>query len=216
MAGSELRSFIIGGDRLVRECLRQLLGERLDIIGEADGAADFLDHPPAEMPHVLLFLETPRAPETLPEALRSIRRKWLLTRIVVLTSGEMCARAAAELLEAGADGLLSLDMEVEALVHAVRVVIFGGRICSAPLLAGAPEPQSLGGGDRVSLTARQAEILAGLSDGRTNKEIARQLGISEATVKVQVRSLLRKIGATNRTQAAVWARENAATAAAAE
>lgn len=215
MAGSELRSFIVGGDRLVRECLRQLLGERLDIIGEADGAAEFLNRPPAEMPHVLLFLETPRGPETLPEALRSIRRKWLLTRIVVLTSGEMCARMAAELLDAGADGLLSLDMEVEALVHAVRVVIFGGRICSAPLLAGAPEPQAASAG-KVSLTARQAEILAGLSDGRTNKEIARQLGISEATVKVQVRSLLRKIGASNRTQAAVWARENGAMAVAAE
>src|SRR3546814_319715 len=57
----------------------------------------------------------------------------------------------------------------------------------------------------ATLTNRQRDILRCLAEGQSNKDIARRLGTSEATVKVQVRSLLRRIGVENRTQAAIWA-----------
>jgi two-component system nitrate/nitrite response regulator NarL len=57
-----------------------------------------------------------------------------------------------------------------------------------------------------NLSAREAEILSSLMDGAPNKVIARQLDVAEATVKVHVKSILRKIGASNRTQAAMWAK----------
>ena len=63
----------------------------------------------------------------------------------------------------------------------------------------------------TSLTAREREVLALLGTGLANKVIARRLGISEATVKAHLTRIFRQIGVTDRTQAAIWAREHDAT-----
>jgi two-component system nitrate/nitrite response regulator NarL len=67
------------------------------------------------------------------------------------------------------------------------------------------EPKASDPGAR-SLSAREAEILSSLMEGTPNKLIARKLHVTEATVKVHVKAILRKIGAANRTQAAMWAK----------
>jgi two-component system, NarL family, nitrate/nitrite response regulator NarL len=65
------------------------------------------------------------------------------------------------------------------------------------------EPDSNG-----SLSPREHQILNALAEGKSNKVIARQYGLAEATVKVHLKAVLRKIGKQNRTQAAIWAIEN--------
>jgi len=72
-------------------------------------------------------------------------------------------------------------------------------------LSGALSTPRLNAGVESSLTRRENEVLLQLALGRTNKEIAPELGISYETVKEHVQHILRKIGVTDRTQAAVWA-----------
>ena len=116
-------------------------------------------------------------------------------------------RTAARALRLGADALLDKSMAGDALVHALHLLALGGAVYP---VAGRPEIAAahLAGGVEAGgapLSHREAEILAGLLAGRSNKAIGRRLGISESTVKMHCKTLMRKIGAQNRTQAAVWA-----------
>jgi two-component system, NarL family, nitrate/nitrite response regulator NarL len=108
-------------------------------------------------------------------------------------------------------GLLTYDLSAEAFVRSLRLIGSGERVFPRDLALGrrpqgpsAPEPQS----DSARLSPREKEILSHLLAGHSNKLIARELGITEATVKVHLKSVLRKIGADNRTQAAIWALAN--------
>jgi DNA-binding NarL/FixJ family response regulator len=77
---------------------------------------------------------------------------------------------------------------------------------AASLLHRMEPPPSSGHRDNLhGLSSREKVVLVRLTDGRSNKEIARDLDLAEATVKIHVKSLLRKIGVKNRTQAAMWA-----------
>jgi two-component system nitrate/nitrite response regulator NarL len=118
-------------------------------------------------------------------------------------------------LKNGAGGVLSNDISTTALLYSIEIVLLGERIVPTILPSGgrisAPAPSCalaldtdiLGLG--ASLSARERQILHCLVDGLPNKLIARQLGITESTVKVHLKVLLRKLRIQNRTQAAVWA-----------
>lgn len=124
---------------------------------------------------------------------------------LVVISGTLDASLISACIRAGARGFLPKGSEAEALDHALPVVLGGG--IYAPLPRGAmasptpPAPPPPGILD--SLTARQREILALLLEGRSNKEIARSLGILEGTIKVHLRSVMQRLGVHNRTQLAL-------------
>jgi two-component system nitrate/nitrite response regulator NarL len=108
-------------------------------------------------------------------------------------------------------GVLTYDLSVDALVRSLRLIGSGERVFPRDLALGrrpqgpsAPEPQF----DSARLSPREKEILSQLVAGHSNKLIARELGIAEATVKVHLKSVLRKIRVENRTQAAIWALDN--------
>jgi DNA-binding NarL/FixJ family response regulator len=112
-------------------------------------------------------------------------------------------------LSAGASGYLVKDIEPEVLVAGVRSVVKGG----APLSPSVAAQLLRQGGAQLaptaaSLTPRESEILRLIAEGHTNKQIARQLGISEKTVKTHCSRLFQRIGVIDRTQAAVWATRN--------
>jgi two-component system nitrate/nitrite response regulator NarL len=146
------------------------------------------------------------------EALRRLRRLLVDAKIIVLTS-ELCTRRLANALEAGADGYLMKDLSSEALTQSLRLAMMGEKVFPTHLAAllingrvNAPTiemPVS-----RKGLSQREVQILRCLLSGDSNKMIANQLNITEATVKVHLKSLLRKINASNRTQAAIWALNN--------
>jgi DNA-binding NarL/FixJ family response regulator len=120
-------------------------------------------------------------------------------RVLVLTSATEPA-AASRAVRAGASGVVYKDIDPAALVRAIRSV-HDGNVLLAPEAAG-----SLVRGSRAdTLTAREREVLAGIADGRSNKEIARSLRVSEKTVKAHVSAVLAKLGVQDRTQAAVYA-----------
>jgi two-component system nitrate/nitrite response regulator NarL len=134
------------------------------------------------------------------------------SKIVVLANDLDCQGLDYDEI-AALSGILTYDLSAEAFVRSLRLICSGERLFPreltlrpkpGPPLHGTSPPRS----DVDRLSPREREILSHLVEGRSNKGIARILGITEATVKVHLKSLLRKIGVDNRTQAAVWALSN--------
>jgi DNA-binding NarL/FixJ family response regulator len=146
------------------------------------------------------------------ELLREIKATWPEIAVIILSTYDTATYVKTALGE-GADGYMLKDATPEDLDQAIRVAISGGgNVLSARAIRSLFED---GGGrdednkDRSqrpeSLTQRETDILAQLSEGRSNREIARSLFLSEKTVKAHLAAVFRKLGVANRTQAAMAA-----------
>lgn len=124
-------------------------------------------------------------------------------RVLVLTSATEPASASLA-VRSGAAGVLYKDVDPDALVRAIRSV-HDGHLLLAPEAAGSLVHQANNGGGLDSLTGREREVLAEIAKGRSNREIARALTVSEKTVKAHVSAVLAKLGVQDRTQAALLA-----------
>ncbi len=189
---------IVDDHPVVRQGLRALLEVQDDmtVAGEAgDGPAAISLAESLRPDIVLLDLKLPGMDGVA--VLRPLRAAGL--RVLVLTSATEPSAAAAA-VRAGAAGVLYKDIDPAALVRAIRSV-HDGNVLLAPDAVG-----SLVRGSRAdTLTAREREVLAGIADGKSNREIARLLRVSEKTVKAHVSAVLAKLGVQDRTQAAVYA-----------
>lgn len=163
--------------------------------------------PPPDLVLVSLPSSAIRAEETA--MLARMRAKTRRGHLVVLAS-DMATPAVQAALMAEADACLHKGMSCEGLTRALHLVVLGEAVFPrevADLLAGAP-PEGLRGETGIEegeLSRRELEILHCLLAGQSNKAIARNLNITESTVKMHFKNVMRKIRAQNRTQAAVWA-----------
>jgi DNA-binding NarL/FixJ family response regulator len=199
-SGGEIRIIVVDDQAVVRQGFVSLLGTVADMRVVAEGTngreavALYREHRPDV---VLMDLRMPGVGGV--EAIASIRREFPDAKVIVLTTydgDEDIYRS----LQAGAQGYLLKDMFFDELESAIRAVHAGGRKIPgvvAERLAG-----RMGGSD---LTGRELEVLELIVGGRSNKEIGAALGISEATVKSHINSILGKLGVTDRTQAATTA-----------
>lgn len=109
-------------------------------------------------------------------------------------------------------GILTYDLSADAFVQSLRLICAGERVFPREVASERkPASRPSAGDDRSAggrLSPREKEVLSHLVDGHSNKAIARFLGMTEATVKVHLKSVLRKIRVENRTQAAIWALSN--------
>ena len=189
---------IVDDHPVVRQGLRALLEVQDDmtVAGEAgDGPAAISLAESLRPDIVLLDLKLPGMDGVA--VLRPLHAEGL--RVLVLTSATEPSAAAAA-VRAGAAGVVYKDIDPAALVRAIRSV-HDGNVLLAPEAIG-----SLVRGSRAdTLTAREREVLAGIADGKSNREIARLLRVSEKTVKAHVSAVLAKLGVQDRTQAAVYA-----------
>ncbi|MCL1628816.1 response regulator transcription factor [Roseibaca sp. V10] len=130
---------------------------------------------------------------------------------VALISGIAEPDVAFRAMQLGAQGFLQKTMPARSLLNAIRFMAEGERFMPVEVALAAvgglvaPERPATNRPD-VSLTPRETEVLAALCRGLTNKEIARSMDLSEPTIKLHVKTLYRRLGATNRTQAAMIAR----------
>lgn len=125
---------------------------------------------------------------------------------VALMSGTAPPDAALAVLERGGAGFISKTMAARSFLNAVRFMAAGEKYLAPQGLHTAINGE-IGDGPIANLTERERHILKGLCESLSNKEIARRLNISEPTVKVHAQSVYRKLGARNRTHAAMLARE---------
>ncbi len=126
---------------------------------------------------------------------------------VAVTSGVAKMRDVKTVLDLGARGFLPKTLTGSAYAGALRVIAEGGTFVpveTMQALAAAAADRKV---NAEGLTPREREVLEGIADGKPNKQIARDLDIHEVTVKLHARSIFKKIGVQNRSQAAVVARE---------
>lgn len=207
---SEVNTLLIGRNRLFLEGLKSLLrGSSFDARNEVSGVAeiDLLDD--EDMPKLVL-IELRGEVADFAHDIRQLKEALPQVPVVVL-SDERDPRILAACLAAGAEAFLLKDISLEALVHSLKLAMLGQKVMptelAMALINGAAGVQAVNGRGiaHYGLSDREMEILRCLVNGDANKVIANRLDITEATVKVHMKSLLRKIKAANRTQAAIWA-----------
>ncbi|PAX08846.1 response regulator [Sphingomonas lenta] len=209
---SAARVVIADDHLLAREGLRALLQREpeLDVVGEASSGEDAVLLCRELQPDLaLLDLRFGSGIDGL-EATRHITAERGDARVIILTLHDTAEYARAA-LEAGAMGFVTKDASREALLGAVGQVLAGGFAIPPELMrrAVARDARALTLAALDRLTPREREVLDRLAGGGTNKEIARELGISAGTVKVHLERLMSKLGVRDRTQAAVLASEAA-------
>jgi DNA-binding NarL/FixJ family response regulator len=191
---------------VVRQGLQVLLSvqDDIEVVGEAaDGARAVALVAELDPDVILLDLKLPGGDGLA--VLRELRESGRRTRALVLTSA-VDRGLVSRAMQAGAAGFLYKDVDPDALVRALRSVHDGNTLLAAEaagsLLHSGATPAVRGVG---ALTGREHEVLAQIADGRSNREIARLLRVSEKTVKTHVSSVLAKLGVADRTQAALLA-----------
>jgi DNA-binding NarL/FixJ family response regulator len=140
------------------------------------------------------------------DALRKLRELANPAKVLIVTSFTE-QRTVVPALRAGAAGYVYKDVDPDALAGAIRSV-HAGHVLLQQEIAGAllaDDTPGSGTGRGSSLTEREREVLALIADGRSNREIARALVLSEKTVKTHVSNILMKLDLADRTQAALWA-----------
>lgn len=207
--------FLVDPNQLFREGLKRLLdSSHYAIVGEARSLdeADAVLAVDAAVDLIVLDVEGQETEEHA-AILQRIRSRYPALRVIVLTAD----RSHGALMKAigwSVDSYLFKDMSPEALVRSFQLVMLGQQIFPTKLMMSLmrANPEEHSPSDRLGaakgLSPREVQILRHLMNGRSNKAIARELSISEATVKVHLKALLRKVRVNNRTQAAVWALNN--------
>lgn len=189
---SRIRIFVLDDHAVVREAIRLICDAEpdLDYAGGSADVEDALRTIAADDPDVVLVdLHLPRASGI--ELIRKLGDTSSRARTVVLTvdrEDELVSQALRE----GAVGILTKDLDPEVMVDAVRRWVDGGSG------AAADRPPEAGGLASPPLSSRQKEVLRLVADGRSNREIAETLSVSERTVASHLSSIYRKLGVANR------------------
>jgi len=172
----------------------------IEIVGETESPVRAVALAASVLPDVVLLtakLEAARHSEVVAK----LRAAAPNAHVLVLTRSEE-GQALSEALRAGASGYLVRDLDGELMADALRCTVEHGGLFGSRVDA-----------DRAALPAsplspREQQILTLVAEGWTNKQIARELGVAESTVKIHVQHILRKLKLESRVQAAVYATEN--------
>jgi two-component system nitrate/nitrite response regulator NarL len=200
---------------LVRAGLEEMLKDTRFVVSA--------EQPDLDDPSCDLFVVDERHhPDGLTGLIGALKTQHPAARVVVLADQFDFSTVMAT-RHAGADGFCLTTMGREVLIHSLELVMLGEVIVPSDLILailgnGVRKIEcSLGRGPKNLngvapqgrfLSGREIEILGWLKEGAPNKVIARKLNVAEATVKVHIKAILRKIGADNRTQAAIWAADH--------
>jgi len=193
---------------LLRKGLNQLIEmeDDLNVIGEASSGQEGIDLALELEPDLITLDLNMQGMDGL-ETLKNMRDKGVDARIIMLTVSDN-DEDVVEAVRSGADGYLLKDMDPDDIIEKLREAALGKMVMSAKLteiLATAlRKPERASNRALASLTSRELEILKLIAKGMSNKLIARELDISDGTVKVHVKHFLKKLNLRSRVEAAVW------------
>ncbi len=143
------------------------------------------------------------------DGLRELRAKAPQSRFVVISASED-SRNIKKIIEMGISGYIPKRSETKVLLSALKLIMDGGTYLPPSIMDNSASAHVEGRTNRHGgklLTPRQSEVLEYVAQGLSNKQIAYNMGVSEATVKLHINALLRAVGATNRTQAFIIAQK---------
>ncbi len=195
-----IRVLIADDHAVVRQGLRTFLDlqDDIEVVAEAADGAEALAAAEQHAPDVVLIdLVMPNVDGI--EAIRELRERMPAVRAIVLSSF-IDDQKLLPAVRAGAAGYLLKDVQPQQLVDAIRTVHGGGALLHPQVASRLLEEMA-----SDPLTPREREVLALIGRGMANKVIARELSLSEKTVKAHVSSILAKLGVADRTQAALYA-----------
>lgn len=202
----------VGGSRLLRGGLKTILEEAGDMVVAEYASTDEVLRPKRHTEEQAVYLlKHPTGTSSIRDQIAALRKAHPGCRVAVLVE-RLSSSELVEVFAAGGDGLVLEEIGAQALHESLKLIQLGEKVFPsqlAPLLAEGrrPGPQTVAPRECSILTARELEIVGRLRAGLSNKEIAIELDLAVATVKVHVKSLLKKLGLNNRTQAAIWAME---------
>ncbi|ARP69552.1 DNA-binding response regulator [Streptomyces pluripotens] len=205
--GEAIRVLLVDDHQVVRRGLRTFLEvqDDIEVVGEAADGAEGVARAEELRPDVVLMdIKMPGTDGI--DALRRLRELASPARVLIVTSFTE-RRTVVPALRAGAAGYVYKDVDPDALAGAIRSV-HAGHVLLQPEVADAllsQDEANSAQGRGGSLTEREREVLGLIADGRSNREIARALVLSEKTVKTHVSNILMKLDLADRTQAALWA-----------
>jgi DNA-binding NarL/FixJ family response regulator len=216
------RDFIVADDHpMVRQAVRMVLEIEYPGHGVAEaGTLDAVLEAVSLSPNAMVIIDLDMPGMNGAESLRALRQGFPDLLMAVL-SGNGDRQVILEALAAGVNGYILKASPSDELLYAIATILTGriyvtgtfvrssAAASAAPAPARAPEPTVRAAPkDRLALTPREHEVLVCLMKGHSNKQIARQLGIGEGTVKVHLASIFRTLGAQNRTGAVLVAVEH--------
>ncbi len=215
LGNGAVKILLIGGSRLLQESVIRLLEDSrfsvVKCVENLEQAMACLRQSPGSF-HMLIFQLVDHNDALLFERLAEVRRAEADARMVLLAWPIMDLIFLTQSHEIGIDAYLESTASQEGFRQSLDLVVSGERIFPPRLKDATATTREKTNTEKSSapssLSAREVEILRHLASGRANKVIANDLHITEATVKVHVKGILRKIGATNRTKAAIWAIHN--------
>jgi two-component system nitrate/nitrite response regulator NarL len=209
-----MRVLLIDDHALVRKGIEELLQSRGVQVVAAVGSGEEGVRRARELPADLILLDVKMPGMSGIETLRALREAGVRAPVVMLTMSRDDADLGAA-LRAGARGYLLKDMEPEELVPALEAAAQGDNVVAQELVGslaglvrgkdGAAPPAPPPAAPFAELTPRELEILECIADGSSNKMIGRALDITDGTVKLHEKSILRKLGMRSRVEAAVAA-----------
>lgn len=200
---------VVDDHPLVRKGIAQLLAmdPALALVGEARDQAEALAAA-ARLKPALVLLDLNLGGVSGLDTLRAFRARFPQIPILILTVSDAEEDLMA-VLKGGAAGYLLKDMEPEEILRGIRRALQGDMVLSprlAPVLARALAPASRRALSHEQLmTGRERQIVLRVAQGKSNKLVARELGIAEGTVKVHIKRILRKLSLHSRVDIAVWA-----------
>lgn len=208
MSKATAKILLVDDHPLLRKGLAQLidLEDELEVMAEASNGKDAIAIATENEPDLIVLDLNMQGMDGL-ETLRALREAEVSSRIIMLTVSDNDEDVVSAITY-GADGYLLKDMDPEKILENLKQAALGKVVISEKLthiLAGAIRGE---GSQRPSvlatLTSREHEILKQIAKGLSNKLIARELGISDGTVKVHVKHILKKLNFRSRVEAAVW------------
>jgi DNA-binding NarL/FixJ family response regulator len=199
--GADPRVLIVDDDTIVAEVLASFLNNiwncEMTVLSDVASAREFL----REGGPVDLALVDFRMPGSAGLAFVEDIVALNSPRPVVVVSGKIGPQAIRATIAAGAKGFISKKIGARQMLRRLEIILKGEVYIPPELLI--DDHVGSSGADEIQLTARERQVLRGIRHGLTNKEIARDLDLSDITVKLHVRSILKKCGLQNRTQLAM-------------
>ncbi len=196
---------------LLRKGVAQLIAleDNLSVIAEASSGEEAITLAIKHQPDLILLDLNMKGLSGI-DTLTALKRAEIRSKIVIFSVSDS-ESDVLQALKFNADGYLLKDSEPEELIDKINLALQDELVISsplAPILARSLRPSTQKASIIDTLTSRELENLKLIAGGKSNKDIANKLGITEATVKVHVKNLLKKLGVKSRVEAAIWAVEH--------
>lgn len=205
-ASGEARSprlALVGARPLLRECLGRAVKERLGLAASPfNSIGDLLTKGYGASDLIVFLASVERQGNDIEEVAQALDEISDPPRLAILADSENPANVLSA-FELGARAYIPTSVTIDVMIEVVRLVFAGGSYCPTSVLPACSAVRTLKQAPACMLTPRESAVLKGLREGRPNKLIALELGLTENTIKVHVHRIMKKLNVRNRTQVAL-------------